>query len=107
MRMPQPGESFPTLKMAAHFVASSAKMWTQGKISGVGSKFIFGTTLIHNGIGKAIYADFLPGALAKGFFVPGPEPLVAGHGLEELQKAQDILKKGVSAKKVVVSLQER
>ncbi len=33
-----------------------------------------------------------------------PEPFVVGHGLEYTQEAFDVQKKGVSAKKVVVTL---
>ncbi|KAH8662456.1 chaperonin 10-like protein [Xylariales sp. PMI_506] len=57
-----------------------------------------------NGVADPIWADFLPQALKAGTFVPAPEPLVAGTGLESLQGAVDLLSKGVSAKKVVVRL---
>lgn len=65
---------------------------------------IFGTTLKDNAVGKAIYEDFLPKALDAGTFIPAPEPLVAGKGLESLQGAVDTVAKGISAKKVVVLL---
>ena len=71
---------------------------------GVTVKAIFGTTLKDNQVGKAIYEDFLPKALKAGTFVPAPEPLIAGKGLESVQGAVDLNKKGVSAKKVVVLL---
>jgi NADPH:quinone reductase-like Zn-dependent oxidoreductase len=67
-------------------------------------KSLFGTTLKDNHVGKAIYQDFLPKALASGAFVPAPEPFVVGHGLESVQAAVDLLKKGVSARKIVVTL---
>ena len=54
--------------------------------------------------GKAIYKEFLPKALETGSFVPAPEPLVAGKELERVQEAVDLQQKGVSARKVVVSL---
>jgi NADPH:quinone reductase-like Zn-dependent oxidoreductase len=65
---------------------------------------IFGTTLADNGVGKAIYEKFLPAALAKGTFVPSPAPEVTGHGLDAIQAAVNQIMKGVSAKKLVVSL---
>ena len=71
---------------------------------GVSIKSIFGTTIKDNEVGKAVYEDFLPKALKDGAFVPAPEPLVAGKGLESVQEAVDLHKKGVSAQKVVVSL---
>jgi NADPH:quinone reductase-like Zn-dependent oxidoreductase len=67
-------------------------------------KSILGTTLKDNEVGKAIYEDFLPKALEVGSFVPAPEPLVAGKGLESIQGAVDLMAKGVSAKKIVVLL---
>jgi NADPH:quinone reductase-like Zn-dependent oxidoreductase len=42
-----------------------------------------------NHVGKAMWEDFLPKALEAGSFVPAPEPLVAGTGLESLQRAID------------------
>lgn len=70
----------------------------------VAIKAIFATTIKDNAVGKALYVDFLPKALQGGTFVPAPEPLVAGQGLESVQGAVDLHKKGVSAQKVVVIL---
>ncbi|KAL2867805.1 zinc-binding alcohol dehydrogenase family protein [Aspergillus lucknowensis] len=70
----------------------------------VAVKMIFGTTLKDNAVGKAVYEDFLPKALKAKTFVPAPEPWVVGKGLESVQKAVDLMDKGVSAKKIVVSL---
>ncbi|BDD60283.1 hypothetical protein MAP00_005421 [Monascus purpureus] len=67
-------------------------------------KSVFATTLKDNHVGKAIYVDFLPNALAAGTFVPAPNPMVAGKGLENVQEAVDLQAKGVSARKVVVVL---
>ena len=71
---------------------------------GVPNKFFIGETLQHNEVGRKVYEDFLPRALAEGKYIVAPEPLVVGHGLEYIQEAFDIQKKGVSAKKVVVTL---
>jgi hypothetical protein len=71
---------------------------------GVESKFILGSSLADNELGAAIYEDYLPNALAKGQFVAAPEPLIVGKGLESIQEALEVHMKGVSAKKVVVSL---
>ncbi|GKT93790.1 zinc-binding oxidoreductase [Colletotrichum tofieldiae] len=42
----------------------------KGKLSGVRSKFIWGSDVMANEVGAAIYQDFLPGAMAQGLFVP-------------------------------------
>ena len=71
---------------------------------GVTMKMVVGTTLKDNEVGKAIYEDFLPAALKAGTFVPAPDPLVVGKGLEKIQVAIDRQRQGVSAQKVVVTL---
>ena len=55
-------------------------------------------------VGNAIYRDFLPAAMKAGQFQAKPDPMVTGHGLESIQEALAIQKKGVSAAKVVVTL---
>lgn len=62
------------------------------------------TSCASNFVGKAVWEDFLPLALESGSFVPAPEPLVVGTGLETLQKAVDVQREGMSAQKVVVLL---
>ncbi|RLL96923.1 hypothetical protein CFD26_101268 [Aspergillus turcosus] len=72
---------------------------------GIQVKHIFGTTLKDNFVGKAVYEDFLPGALRLGAFVLAPEPLVVGTGLGKVQEAVDLYGKGgISAEKLVVLL---
>ncbi|KGO46537.1 Polyketide synthase, enoylreductase [Penicillium expansum] len=51
-----------------------------------------------------VYTSYLPDALANRQFVPAPEAIVVGKGLEKIQEAFKIHMQGVSAKKIVVSL---
>ncbi|KAL2825690.1 zinc-binding oxidoreductase CipB [Aspergillus pseudoustus] len=88
---------------AVKFV-STVKPGYKGAPEGVAVKMVLGTTLKENEVGKAVYEDFLPRALEARTFVPAPEPLVAGRGLESIQAAVDLCGKGVSASKIVVSL---
>lgn len=67
---------------------------------------VFALTVEHNFVGRAIWRDFLPQALARGSFLAKPDPLVVGEGLESLQAACDRARAGVSAQKVVVVLPE-
>jgi NADPH:quinone reductase-like Zn-dependent oxidoreductase len=53
---------------------------------------------------RSIFEKFLPKALAARQFMPAPEPQVVGKGLDQIQPALDILKQGVSAKKIIVTL---
>lgn len=67
---------------------------------GVSAKMLFGAS--HDDI-LHIWRQFLPQALEEGMYIVAPEPLVVEtRGLEGIQFGYDILKKGVSAKKVVV-----
>lgn len=76
----------------------------KSSVNGVGGKMINGSDLVANDVGKAIYQDYLPKALAQGLFIPSPSAQVVGTGLESIQSAMDTSKKGVSAKKLVVKL---
>ncbi|MCJ1266494.1 hypothetical protein MMC22_006379 [Lobaria immixta] len=72
---------------------------------GVTMKQVFATTIKDNRVGQAVYRDFLPKALKEGTFVPSPEPIISGKGLESVQGAIELYQKGgISANKVVVSL---
>lgn len=57
-----------------------------------------------NEVGPAVWADWLPKALANGTLKCKPDPLVVGKGLEKIQEACDRGMKGVSAAKLVVEL---
>ncbi|KAL8784615.1 MAG: hypothetical protein Q9213_003870 [Squamulea squamosa] len=87
----------------AKFVATTKRGFPEPP-EGVSIKSVFATTIKDNHVGKAVYVDFLPKALKAGTFMPAPEPLIAGKGLESVQGAVDLHSKGVSAKKVVVLL---
>lgn len=71
---------------------------------GVEARHIAGTSLKDDKVGPMIYRDFLPQALEDGSFVSAPPAKIVGHGLEALQGALQVLKAGVSAAKVVVTL---
>ena len=106
--------SYPTLqpvpkrfvlpRTIAYYISWNIVHMTKGFTRGIRSKFVWGATLAFNSVGKIVYEDYLPKALAAGSFVPSPEPEVVGSGLENIQFAWDVHKKGVSAKKLVVSL---
>lgn len=105
----QPDGGFPSgllgmLAMLPGMAAGMASTAIKSKVKGVGSKFISGSDLMVNEVGALIFEKFLPEALARGKYVCTPEPMVVGKGLEFVQEAMDIVGKGVSAKKVVVTL---
>ncbi|KAF1977639.1 GroES-like protein [Bimuria novae-zelandiae CBS 107.79] len=57
-------------------------------------------------IWRQVWADFMGAGLQSGKFKPKPDALVLKGGLERLQDGIDLVRKGVSAKKVVVELIE-
>ena len=71
---------------------------------GVEAKFVIGSGIKDDEASKLVFEDFLPEALAKGSFVAAPEPEVVGKGLESVQAALDVAEKGVSARKLVVTM---
>lgn len=100
----KPLETFVLPRTLFALITWNIKHWILCKIKGVNSKFIFGYTLIDNGVGKMLYEEYLPKALAHGSFVPSPEPRVVGKGVGSIQRAFDIQREGVSAAKIVVSM---
>jgi hypothetical protein len=101
-----PLQDFPTnllslmWVMGSSFVGWKVKSFTKG----VAYKFVWATDVMANKLGSEMYEKFLPVALAERTFLAAPEPQVAGKGLEGIEDAFAIAKKGVSAKKIVVSL---
>ena len=87
------------------FVAATNLVPEGAAPEGVEAKMVFasGGTVIYHETSPATFGGFLPEALAKGLYkvAPGPE-VVPTKGLEGIQEALDILKKGVSAKKIVI-----
>ncbi|KAL0933795.1 zinc-binding dehydrogenase family superfamily [Colletotrichum truncatum] len=85
-------------------VCESFVVLIKSKLNGVQTKFIWGSDVMVNNVGKAIYRDYLPVALEEGKYIAAPKPRVVGRGLECVQDGFDILMGGVSATKIVVSL---
>ena len=103
--VPQPApKNFPVLSTAVAYMSGMANIWVKSKTRGIRTTFILGSSLLYNEVGKVIYVDFLPRALAEGAYVAAPEPQVVGKGLEYIQAGYDLQRKGVSAKKIVISL---
>ncbi|OQV07102.1 Alcohol dehydrogenase GroES-like domain-containing protein [Cladophialophora immunda] len=100
-----PPERFVVPQIAFHYITSLIYLWIKAKRHGIRSSFIVGDTLVDNEVGPAMYEHFVPQALAEGSFVAAPDSEVVGHGLESIQHAMDLHKKGVSAKKIVVMLE--
>ncbi len=55
-------------------------------------------------IGEAIWHGYLPAALKSGQFQAKPDPYIIRGGLAKVQDGIDMLRKGVSAKKIVIEI---
>ncbi|KAJ0117500.1 zinc-binding oxidoreductase [Diaporthe amygdali] len=100
---PQPG-ALNLMSWLAQVSWAWATTLVKKSLKGVKVEFVWGSDLYNDGVAEAVYGDFLPSALAQGRFVPAPEPQIVGHGLDKVQEAFEVGKKGVSAKKIVVTV---
>ena len=98
------GRALAMAPLIARMLAANASMTLKSRVHRIRTKFIAGSSLLANDVGPAIYVDFLPQALASGAYVAAPDPLVVGHGLDQIPAALDAQKQGVSARKIVVTL---
>ncbi|KAI1098445.1 GroES-like protein [Jackrogersella minutella] len=105
-----PPDAFKSLLNTAKFMGSMGLWFGQRALvscfTGVRTKFVEGEDICRpdNVASRLVFRDFLPKALATGQFIPAPELMVVGKGLDKIQEAMDLQMKGVSARKVVVLL---
>ena len=64
----------------------------------------FAVDVASSGVGAHIWRNVLEPALSSGNLLCKPTAEIVGHGLQDIQKAVDLLAKGVIAKKLVVTL---
>ena len=107
-----PSVSFATLRgvnlafvrAMSLLVAGNVALQARCLVHGIRARFVWGSSLMTNEVGPMLWEDFLPAALAEGRYLPTPAAEVVGRGLEQVQPALDALRRGVSARKIVVSL---
>ena len=95
---------FGTPRTIGALIRGNVALQVRARTSGVGTKFIYGTTLKSNTVSQTIYRDFLPTALAEGRYQAAPQPHIVGEGLDQIQPALNAQRRGVSASKIVVKL---
>jgi hypothetical protein len=99
-----PPKGLALVSFVAGFLGNSVSTSVKCSVASIGHKFIWGDDLLANEVGAAIYETFLPEALATGRYVSAPEAFVVGQGLEAVQGGLEELRKGVSGKKLVVTI---
>jgi len=60
--------------------------------------------MVPDHVGAKVWGDFVESGLQTGALRPKPEPKVLTGGLDVLQDALELQKKGVSAQKIVVQI---
>ncbi|CAK7232300.1 hypothetical protein SCUCBS95973_008213 [Sporothrix curviconia] len=86
-------------------VWQGVRMNMTGRSTGVEVKFVDTKDLAQPGNAvRKVFREFLPQALAQRQYMTAPRTRVVGHGLDSLQEAMDVRKKGVSAEKIVLTL---
>jgi NADPH:quinone reductase-like Zn-dependent oxidoreductase len=98
------GVSLALMRVGLALVAGNVALQVRARSRGIRARFVWGSSLMHNEVGPMLWGEYLPAALADGRFLPSPAPEVVGHGLEHVQAALDVLRRGVSARKIVVTL---
>ena len=107
-KLPQrPGMNAQTLQLGARLFSVSGSMWLKARARRIRTNFIFGSSLDGQRGQPAHLRGFPARALAEGRYVAAPDPYIVGKGLGSIQAGFDMQMKGVSARKVVVSLISR
>lgn len=98
------GLSFARIRLFLELGARTAFLQVRSRAHGIRASFIWGSAIATSPVGPAIWGAYLPAALASGEHRLYPEARIAGHGLPDIQKAMDTLRRGVSAQKLVITL---
>lgn len=98
------GLSLVRIRLFARLGTRTALLQLRSRLSGIRATFIWGSAIAASPVGPAVWGAYLPTALASGAHLPYPEARIAGDNLSAIQGAIDALRLGVSAEKLVVSL---
>lgn len=85
---------FATFHMIVCFISWNVRWWVKSKLQEVGSKSVFGSSMVYNEISLALFEQYLSDAMAEGKSVAAPEPCVVGVGLDKDQEASNTQKVG-------------
>jgi NADPH:quinone reductase-like Zn-dependent oxidoreductase len=104
-RLPQrTGMSVELVRVGMGMITGNVALQLRSRTHGIRTRFVWGSTLMDNEVGPMLWEEFLPAALAEGRYIPAPTAQVVGAGLEQVQSALELLRAGVSARKLVVTL---
>jgi NADPH:quinone reductase-like Zn-dependent oxidoreductase len=98
------GLSLRRIRLFLSLGTRTALLQLRSRTRGIRPSFIWGSAIATSPVGPAVWDAYLPEALASGRHRPYPEAHVAGEGLPAVQDAIDTLRRGVSARKLVITL---
>jgi len=93
-------------RLLGRLVIRNAVLQTTCALRGVRARFVWGSSLMDNEVGRMLWTDYLPAALADRRHVAFPPARIVGHSLDDLQAAVDLLRTGTSTQKLVIALSE-
>ncbi|MEF2977044.1 zinc-binding alcohol dehydrogenase family protein [Subtercola sp. YIM 133946] len=98
------GPSRALLRVGVGMIGGNVALQVRCRRRGIRARFVWGSSLMTNEVGPMLWQRFLPAALADGRYLAAPAPHVVGLGLDQVQPALAALRRGVSARKLVVTL---
>ena len=98
------GLSLARIRLFVTLGTRTALLQVRSRTRGIRASFIWGSAIATSPVGPAVWGGYLRAALAAGSHQLYPEAHIAGHGLPVIQDAIDTLRRGVSARKLVVTL---
>ncbi|MFJ4254404.1 zinc-binding alcohol dehydrogenase family protein [Microbacterium sp. NPDC090003] len=98
------GFSLARIRLFLTLGTRTALLQVRSRSRGIRASFIWGSAIATSPVGPAVWGEYLPTALAAGSHQLYPEARIAGDGLSAIQEAIDILRRGVSAQKLVIRL---
>lgn len=101
----RPGLSLTRMRLFLRLGTRTAMLQLCSRARGIRASFIWGSAIATSPVGPAVWGDYLGAALASGRHRAYPRPHIAGEGLSAVQGAIDTLRVGVSAQKLVVTLE--
>ncbi|GGR26346.1 zinc-binding alcohol dehydrogenase family protein [Deinococcus ruber] len=99
-----PGSRLLLPRLMGRMLWATAALQLKARRGGIQTRSIWGGSLMNDDIGPLIFETFLPAALAEQRYRAAPEPDVIGHGLKAIQQGLEVQQRGVSARKVVISI---
>jgi len=102
----QPRSRLLLPRLMGRMLLATAALQLKARQAGVHTRSIWGGSLMNDEVGPLMFETFLPSALAEKRYLAAPEPQVVGQGLGAVQHGFEVQRRGVSARKVVIRMDE-